>query len=58
MKNDIQQIVQAKFCSKLGPKKVRGNATYKYVFSQNAMLRRFFGEFFIQYDLYKITETD
>ena len=32
MKNDIQQTVQAKFCSKLGPKKVRGNATYKYVF--------------------------
>ena len=40
-----------------GPKKVRGNATYKYFFSTLAAMN-ISGEMFVQCDWCKITQTD
>ena len=57
-KSNIQQTVQTKFDTKQVPHESAWKCDLQICSSQTAMLRRFFGEIFIQYDLYEITETD
>ena len=58
MKNNIQRTVQTKFDTKQMPYESARKCELQISFSQNTMPRRFFGEIFVQYDFYEITEND
>ena len=58
MKNNIQRTVQTKFDTKQMPYEGARKCELQISFSQNTMPRRFFGEIFVQYDFYEITEND